>query len=147
MSWAGSAYIPDRAVDAANELYFVAANGDYNQAAAQYDLAGNQISLGQGGETGAVETEKYDAWDRLVEVDDASGHPIETFTYDGTGRRVSASAYSGGAVPVDHLLLPRRPTGDRDRVRQCERRLHGRLPVRLVAALHRRPDLPRHGGR
>ena len=50
MSWAGSAYIPDRAVDAANELYFVAANGDYNQAAAQYDLAGNQISLEQGGD-------------------------------------------------------------------------------------------------
>ena len=50
MSWAGIAYIPDRAVDAANELYFVAANGDYNQAAAQYDLAGNQISLEQGGE-------------------------------------------------------------------------------------------------
>ena len=44
MSWAGGAYIPDRAVDAANELYFVAANGDYNQAAAQYDLAGNQIA-------------------------------------------------------------------------------------------------------
>ena len=70
-------------------MYFVAANGDYNQAAAQYDLAGNQISLEQGGKSGAVETEKYDAWDRLVEVDDASGHPIETFTYDGTGRRVT----------------------------------------------------------
>ena len=51
----------------------------------------------------------------------------------------AASTYSGGTVPVDNLLLPRRPTGDRDRVRQCERRLHGRLPVRLVAALHRRP--------
>ena len=102
---------------------------------------------GQGGESGAVLTEKYDAWNRLVEVDDASGHPIETFTYDGTGRRVSASTYSGGTAQFDNLLLPQRPTGDPDRVRQCERRLHGRLPVRLVAPLHRRPDLPRHGRR
>ena len=147
MSWAGSAYIPDRAVDAANELYFVAANGDYNQAAAQYDLAGNQISLEQGGETGAVgdrEVRRLGPARRGQRRQRPSDRDVHLRWHRPPRQRLGLQRRRR---PVNHLLLPRRPTGDRDRVRQCERRLHGRLPVRLVAALHRRPDLPRHGRR
>ncbi len=40
---------------------------------------------------------RYDAWNRLVEVDDSSGNPIEKYTYDGTNRRIQVySEYSDG---------------------------------------------------
>ena len=87
-------------------MFFVSGSS-YNQGAAQYDLAGNQISLEQNGNSAPSETEKYDAWDRLVEVYDASGNPIETFSYDGTGRRISVSDLQQQRRPsVDHRLLP-----------------------------------------
>ncbi len=49
-----------------------------------YDAAGNMTVLSSGG------TAKYDAWNRLVEVDALSSEEeiTSTYAYDGTGRRV-----------------------------------------------------------
>ncbi len=51
-----------------------------------YDLAGNL----KGDETGKQFV--YDAWNRLVQVKDSGGNTLETFTYDGAGRRVTTTA-------------------------------------------------------
>ena len=59
----------------------------------QYDAAGNMVVLQ------STDKAKYDAWNRLVEVDDSSGNPLEKYTYDGTGRRIQIfSSYSGGVA-------------------------------------------------
>jgi RHS repeat-associated protein len=66
-----------------------------------YDAAGNMTTLLSGDK--AV----YDAWDRLVGVDDSSGNPIEKYSYDGTNRRIQIySDFSGGTpgtVTDDYL--------------------------------------------
>ena len=45
------------------------------------------------------ETAVYDAWGRLVEVDNASGI-VEQFRYDGTGRRVQVLSNFSGGTPA-----------------------------------------------
>jgi RHS repeat-associated protein len=47
-----------------------------------YDANGNTT----GDETGKGYV--YDAWNRLVQVNDANGNPLETFAYDGLNRRI-----------------------------------------------------------
>ena len=55
------------------------------------NAVGNMTTLSTG--NGAV----YNPWDRLAEVDDASGAPVEKYEYDGTGRRIQIfSSFSGG---------------------------------------------------
>ena len=63
-----------------------------NQGSSGYDAAGNSIVLQSG------DTAKYDAWNRLVEVDDGSGI-VEQCFYDGTGRRIQIlSNFSGNTA-------------------------------------------------
>ena len=104
-----------------------------------YDLAGNMQTLSNG------DTAVYDAWGRLVEVDGTSGI-VEQCEYDGTGRRVQISTSSPAQRRHGRDRLLQRPAGDRERHGR-DRRRHDPLPVRLVAALHRRPGLPRHAQR
>ena len=62
-----------------------------NTGTACYNAAGNMITLSSG------DTAVYDAWGRLVEVNNGSGI-VEQFRYDGTGRRVQVlSNFSGGS--------------------------------------------------
>ena len=52
------------------------------QGSSGYDTAGNMITLQSG--NSAI----YDAWNRLVEVDDASQNILQRNVYDGTNRRI-----------------------------------------------------------
>ncbi len=63
-----------------------------NQGSSGYDLAGNMTTLESG------DTAVYDAWSRLVEVDNGSG-PIEKYEYDGTNRRIEISSDYIGSTP------------------------------------------------
>ena len=76
-------------------------------AAGQCDAAGNMTSLQTGGDTGTTYTEKWDAWGRLVEVTHASGTPVESYSYDGTGRRIELTSYdaNGDVTGVTHYYL------------------------------------------
>jgi RHS repeat-associated protein len=64
------------------------------------------ISLRKGGATGDVLTEKWDAWNRLVEVDNGST-VVERYSYDGLGRRIlkMAGFVSGQPTSVTHYYL------------------------------------------
>jgi RHS repeat-associated protein len=53
-----------------------------------YDANGNMT----GDETGRIFV--YDAWNRLVQVQDAENNPLESYTYDGLYRRVTETADS-----------------------------------------------------
>jgi RHS repeat-associated protein len=72
-----------------------------NQGSSGYDLAGNMTTLSTG------DTAKYDAWNRMAEVDNASGGIVEKYAYDGTNRRIQIfSDFSGstpGTVTDDYL--------------------------------------------
>ena len=76
-------------------------------AAGQCDAAGNMTSLQTGGDTGTTYTEKWDAWGRLVEVNSASGTPVESYSYNGTGRRIELTSYNanGDVTGVTHYYL------------------------------------------
>jgi RHS repeat-associated protein len=64
-----------------------------------YDAAGNMTTLQSG------DTAKYDAWNRMVEVDNTSGI-VEKYEYDGTNRRIQIfSNFTGttaGTVEDDY---------------------------------------------
>jgi RHS repeat-associated protein len=63
-----------------------------------YDAAGNMTTLKSG------KTAVYDAWNRLVEVDNGS-NIVEKYEYDGTGRRIRIySDFSGGTPPTTAAL-------------------------------------------
>ena len=57
-----------------------------------YDLAGNMTTLTSG------DTAVYDAWNRMVEVDSASG-VVEKYAYDGTNRRIQIFSDFSGSTP------------------------------------------------
>jgi RHS repeat-associated protein len=57
-----------------------------------YDTAGNMTTLKSG------KTAKYDAWNRLAEVDNGSG-AVEKYEYDGAGRRVQIFSDFTGSTP------------------------------------------------
>lgn len=64
------------------------------------DVLGRIVAEGNApGASPANETYRYDALSRLIEVDDASGNPVQSFTYNKTGDRLSKSGglYSSGA--------------------------------------------------
>ena len=76
--------------------------GDYNAANEEtptglsgdvYDAAGNMILLQSG------DTAKYDAWNRMVKVDDASSNILQQNVYDGTNRRIRIYSDFTGATP------------------------------------------------
>jgi RHS repeat-associated protein len=75
-----------------------------NQGSSGYDAAGNMTTLRSG------ETAKYDAWNRLAEVDGSVDIPPTSFTtryeYDGTGRRIYTSVdyecYLTGTEEADY---------------------------------------------
>ena len=90
----------DNHVNAANELFF-----NDNSAAAQYDAAGNMTAFCQPGtgmagipSTGTAETAVYDAWDRLVQVNQGSAI-VAQYRYDGAGRQVEVLTNFTGATP------------------------------------------------
>ena len=59
------------------------ANTANQLASCGYDHNGNMTSDGTNGDT-----YKYDAWNRLVEVDNSAGKVLAEYQYDGTGRKV-----------------------------------------------------------
>ncbi len=75
--------------------------GDYNAAneetpdtgSSGYDAGGNMIVLRSG--NSAI----YDAWNRLVEVDDASSNILQRNAYDGTNRRIQIFTNFNGSTP------------------------------------------------
>ena len=87
-------------VNGANELFFKS-----NAAAAQYDAAGNMTAFCEPGtgtagnpSTGTAETAVYDAWDRLVQVNQGSTI-VAQYRYDGAGRQVEVLTNFTGATP------------------------------------------------
>ena len=108
------------------------------QSSSGYDAAGNMITLQSG--NSAI----YDAWNRLVEVDDASGDRREERL------RRHEPAHSG----FHRFRRQRRPRhGERRLLTRASRwsKQYNHAAARpwklsndLVAALHRRPDPPRH---
>ena len=64
------------------------------QGSSAYDAAGNMITLQSG--NSAI----YDAWNRLVEVDDASQNILQRNVYDGTNRRIQIYTSFSGSPPV-----------------------------------------------
>jgi RHS repeat-associated protein len=71
------------------------------QGSSGYDTAGNMTTLQSG------KTAKYDAWNRLVEVDGTSGI-VERNEYDGTNRRIQIFSDFNGTTPnkvVDNYHL------------------------------------------
>jgi RHS repeat-associated protein len=67
-----------------------------------YDAAGNMIefpSPAGGGQGEGTDAAVYDAWDRLVEVDNSSGGVIEKYSYDGTDRRIQVQSNFSGGTP------------------------------------------------
>ena len=87
-------------------------------------------------------TAKYDAWNRLVEVDNGAS-VVERNEYDGTNRRIQVFSNFTGTTPsktVDEYHVGQKNCGER---RDGQRRPRRRLPDDLVAPLHRRRDPPR----
>jgi len=76
------------------------ATGEYNAAnemtpdvgSSGYDAAGNMTTLRSG------DTAVYDAWNRLVEVNDGETI-VESYEYDGAGRRIQVSSDFDGSTP------------------------------------------------
>ena len=119
-----------------------------------------------GGQGEGTDTAVYDAWNRLVEVDNASG-PIEKYSYDGTGRRIQVqsnftgstagtvqddylagqqvieSDVTGGALPAINTSGRRVTSTPRSSATRSTRR-HGHH-LRRSRLLHRRRELQRHG--
>jgi len=63
-----------------------------------HDAVGNMTSVSQPGET-TVYTAVYDAWNRLVELQDsATSDTLYTYGYDLLGRRVTESTYVSGVL-------------------------------------------------
>jgi RHS repeat-associated protein len=62
------------------------------QGSSGYDAAGNMTTLQSG------KTAKYDAWNRLAEVDNISG-VLEKYKYDGAGRRIQIFSSFTGSTP------------------------------------------------
>jgi RHS repeat-associated protein len=64
----------------------------------EYDRAGNAIKIrpGAGGDWNKHFTLVWDAWNRLVEVKDENGVPVQKNAYDGLSRRITKEA--GGTV-------------------------------------------------
>ena len=100
-TYTGSGYAVDiDSYDAANELSEAGVANSFNP---QYDNAGNMTTVlnplaGSGGLTA-----KYDAWNRLVEVDTGST-VLAQYEYDGLGRKVEdlTNFVSGVASSVTH---------------------------------------------
>ena len=93
-----------------------------------YDQDGNMIADGH------ATTIKYDAWNRLVEVDNSGGHVLAKYQYDGTGRKVmmaDATTTPGTLNSYTYSAL-RRPAGRRDagsRLPQVRTSLHSLAPI------------------
>ncbi len=66
------------------------------QSTPTYDANGNLISASLTSQPAASDTLIYDAWNRLVEVKNASGQMIAQYTYDARGYRVTESYPQGG---------------------------------------------------
>ena len=109
-----------------------------------YDQNGNMTNDGN-------QKYAYDAWNRLVEVDDSSRVPVAMYRYDGTGRLVEeATGFDSThktwqtAANFTHYYYA---AGD-----MVETRVHGRWNARRQPARstntsgrgRRRPDPPRH---
>ena len=115
--------------NAANEETPTGQSGD------PYDAAGNMITLQSG--NSAI----YDAWNRLVEVDDASQNILQRNVYDGTNRRIQVLTdfdVNGdpGTVSDDYF--------QGQQVIETRENSAVEVSIPLVAAIHRRPDPPRH---
>ncbi len=89
-----------QSADAQNEITGTVAGSGV---AAGYDAAGNMLAMpapsGAGVGAGTEIDCVYDAWDRLVEVDQ-SGSPVAEYRYDGLNRRVEEIAPQGGGAYI-----------------------------------------------
>ncbi len=86
--------------DLAAGTYSAANEETPTQGSSGYDLAGNMTTLQSG------KTAVYDAWNRLVEVDDGETI-VEKCEYDGTNRRIQVFSDFDGSTPdkvVDEYL-------------------------------------------
>jgi RHS repeat-associated protein len=97
-----------RQADPANEIASVTQGGSTTYPT--YDAAGNMLSVPSTGSGTASGTAycTYDAWDRLVEVQNgASGPIVAEYAYDGLGRRIKelSNFVSGSPQSVTHYYL------------------------------------------
>ena len=78
--------------DLSSGAYSIANEEMPNVGSSGYDDAGNMTTLQSG------DTAVYDAWNRLVEVENGSGI-VEKCEYDGTGRRIQIFSDFSGSTP------------------------------------------------
>ncbi len=94
----------ERTHDAVNELTGFTTPANFVDPA--YDLAGNITTMPQPADQTASFTLTYDAWNRLVVVEDTSG-TVAQYEYDGQGRRIVKDIPGGTTDDVDYYYNDR----------------------------------------
>ena len=84
-----------RTANTVNEITAIAGTPDW--ADPIYDAAGNTTTFPKASDPTNAFTAVYDAWNRMVEVDNGSS-PVAKYQYDGNNRRIVTLTYSSGAL-------------------------------------------------
>jgi RHS repeat-associated protein len=84
----------NRSHNTANELTGITTNSGPSWSAPVHDAAGNMTRVPQPLSLTSNYDLAYDAWNRLVEVKVTGGSVVESYTYDGSHRRVTKSSGS-----------------------------------------------------
>ncbi len=88
--------IQSRTSNAANEISGVSASTGSTWTTPAYDAAGNMTTVPQPATLTSGYTATYDAWNRLVKLQDGS-NLVAQYRYDGRGYRQIVLSYTGGA--------------------------------------------------
>ena len=106
----------DRQTNALNQITTIGSSWE----TPEYNAAGNMTTMPQPGNETAGLTCTYDAWNRLVEVQDASSNVLATYSYDGLNRRITETA--GGHITAYYFDTNEQVLEERvDRSNECER--------------------------
>lgn len=86
-----------RSMNAANEITNTTETSGPSWANPVFDNAGNMISIPKPSNLTGVYTATYDAWNRLVKIEDGMAIAAE-YVYDGENRQIVKNVYSGSSL-------------------------------------------------